>query len=327
MTGATGFVGRHVVAELVRRGFAVRALVRDRAKARDVLPRGEIVAIVEGEALAEGVARELARGADACIHLIGIIREESGGQTFQRMHVQATRAVVDACAAGGPKRYLHMSALGVSPEGKSAYQKTKWEAEQIVRRSGSGGAGGDGLEWTIFRPSLIHGAQGEFVQMIKGLCSGQEPPYYFIPYFTRAVVDQRVPMGTVTQTSARVSPVWVDDVARAFVEAISRPETVGEVYNLVGPDELTWPELLTALRDAIPGTNHTLQPWGIPGSRGIAVAKVARVLGLGGMLPFDEGQVHMAMEDSTAERSKVRAHLGLEPRAFAAALDEYAARA
>jgi NADH dehydrogenase len=334
VTGATGFVGRYIVRELLQRGYGARALVRERAKAREVLPmQAPGLALVEGDILAEGVAAELLRGADACIHLIGIIREDPGaGVTFKRMHVEATRAVVRACeaesaAAGRALRLVHMSALGVGPEGPSPYQKTKWEAEQIVRRSGRGGAvaeGGEGLEWTIFRPSLIHGPDGEFVQMVRGLASGQEAPYYFIPYFTRRVEDTSVPMGPVRNESALVAPIAVEDVARAFVASLDRPSAVGEVYNLVGPDTLTWPEVLITLRDRLPGTNHRLIPWGIPGTTGVAVARIARRLGLASLLPFGESEPAMAMEDSVAERAKVAAHLGLQPRPFAEAVEAYA---
>jgi nucleoside-diphosphate-sugar epimerase len=337
VTGATGFVGRYIVRELLERGYGARALVRDRSKARGVLPRqAPGLALVEGDILAEGAAAELVRGVDACIHLIGIIREDPGaGVTFKRMHVEATRAVVRACevesgATGRARRLIHMSALGADPEGPAPYQKSKWESEQFVRHSGRGGAvaeGGEGLEWTIFRPSLIHGPDGEFVQMVRGLASGQEAPYYFIPYFTRRVVDTSVPMGPVRNESALVSPIAVEDVARAFVAAIDRPQTFGEVYNLVGPDTLTWPELLITLRDHLPGTSRSLVPWGIPGTTGVAVARIARRLGLASILPFGESEPAMAMEDSTAERAKVVAHLGLEPRPFAEAVESYAAAA
>jgi uncharacterized protein YbjT (DUF2867 family) len=319
VTGATGFVGRYVVTELLRRGVSVRALGRSRDKAREVLSRDAALTFVEGDALNPKALPELLRGATACIHLIGIIRESGGGQTFQRVHVDTTRAVADACAAAGVGRLLHMSALGAGPEGRAKYQKTKWEAEQIVRRSG--------LAWTIFRPSLIHGAEGEFIQMVKGMCSGQEPPYYFLPYFSRSgPADDRVPLGGSAWESAKVQPVAVEDVAAAFAEALVRPETVGEIYNLVGPDVMDWPELLTTLRDTVPSCHTKLAPWHIPGAHGAIIAKAAKALGLGGLLPFDEGQAIMATQDSVSETAKAAAHLGLNPRPFRAAVAGYAGR-
>ena len=319
VTGATGFVGRYVVRALLERGHTVRALARTAESARGTLPAHARLTVVQGNVVEAGVPAELLRGATACIHLIGIIREAGGGQTFQRVHVEATQAMVDACREAGVGRFLHMSALGAGPEGPSKYQKTKWEGEQVVRRSG--------LAWTIFRPSIIHGAEGEFIQMVKRMCSGQEPPYYFIPYFSRpGPADTRVPLGSSAWESAKVQPVAVEDVAAAFVAALERPVTIGEIYNLVGPDVMDWPQMLTFLRDAIPSCHSRLEPWHIPGTHGAMIARAAKVFGLGGLLPFDEGQALMAMQDSVSETGKARAHLGVSPRPFREAVAAYAGR-
>ncbi|HYE02460.1 MAG TPA: NAD(P)H-binding protein, partial [Phycisphaerales bacterium] len=307
---------------LLARGHAVRALVRDVARVRGVLPEEALdrraLALVTGDALDPGAVRELTRGCGAVVHLVGIIRPE-GGQTFHKLHVEATRNVIGACQATGADRLIHVSALGIGPEGASAYQKTKWEAEVLVRRSG--------LAWTIFRPSFIHGPEGEFVQMVKGMASGQEPPWYFMPYFTRKRVDDRVPLGAAIPEPARVQPVAVEDVAEAVARALENPRARGEIYNLVGPDVLAWPELLRLMRDGLPGANHGMPIAGVPGDLAMVAAKVAAALGLGNLMPYDAGQAIMAMQDSTAETSKVRAHLGLTPRPFAETFAAYAARA
>lgn len=321
VTGATGFVGRYVVRELLRRGYRVRALIRDMKKAREVFPDATGIEYVVGRALDGTSPAKLVHEADACINLIGIIRESRGDaagdpQTFQAMHVEVPRALTAACQEAGVKRFLHMSALGASPEGRAAYQRTKFEGEQVVRRTA--------LEWTIFRPSFIHGAEGEFVQMVSDMCSGQAPPWYFIPYFGRPVVDDRVPLGGVHLEPAKIQPVAVEDVATAFAEALNRPQTIGEIYNLVGPDVFTWPEVLQFFRDTLPGASHNMPVAAVPGEASVKAAKVAKTLGLAGLLPFDEGQAIMAMEDSTSELHKVREHLGLTPRPFKQTVLEYA---
>jgi uncharacterized protein YbjT (DUF2867 family) len=162
--------------------------------------------------------------------------------------------------------------------------------------------------------------------MIKCMASGQQAPWYFMPYFSREVVDESVPLGPTRSESAEIQPVAVEDVAWCFAEALERHATIGEVYNLVGPDVLTWPELLAIYRDNLPGTNRELPIGRMPGTHGIAIAKAAGLLGLGGLLPFDAGQAAMAMEDSTSELGKVRAHLGLSPRRFVPTVLEYAAK-
>lgn len=334
VTGASGFVGRYVVRELLSRGWSVRGLVRDVAKASEVLgadaARVEwVVGDVCDDAALGRLLRQPAGGpVDACIHLVGIIREVRGEstdrpQTFQRMHVEATRRVVDACRAAGVKRYVHMSALGVGPDGRAEYQKTKWEAERYVRRSFDDGTD---LDWTIFRPSLIHGPDAEFIQMIAGVCAGEVPPFCFLPYFARRQVDLRVPAGRVDWVAPSVQPVAVEDVAFAFAEAIARPQSIGEVYNLVGPDALTWPTALECLRDTIPGSNTKLKPFFVPGEHAAAIATVAGALGLGRLLPFDRGQALMGAEDSVADPTKAKLDLGLTPRPFRQTLAAYASQ-
>jgi len=329
VTGATGFVGRYIVRELAGRGHTVRVLVRDVAKAREVFGAAlSKLEVVVGDACDRVALGKLTSRADACIHLVGIIREVRGesadlAQTFQRMHIGATHAVVDACRGSRVKRYVHMSALGVGPDARAEYQRTKWEAERYVRR---GFGDGTDLDWTIFRPGVIHGPDGEFIQLMHDLCTGDIPPFFFLPYFARKRLDESVPAGRVDWVAPKVQPIAVEDVAFSFVEAISRPETVGEIYNLVGPDVLSWPEMLEFLRDTLPGTKKGLVPFHIPGEHAAIMATVAKTLGIGRLLPFDRGQALMGMEDSTAELNKVGADLGLRPRKFRETVRNYAAR-
>ncbi len=325
VTGCTGFVGRYLVRELLSRGHHVRGLIRDADKARAVFgatpPDG--LSTIIGDVCDADALDALVRNCDEVIHLVGIIREERGEsidqpQSFERMHVQATRSIVEACQRAGVGRYLHMSALTVGPEGRSAYQKTKWAAEQVVRRSG--------LDWTIFRPGLIHGPDGEFIQMMAELASGESPPYLFIPYFARGRVDHRVVAGAVTFEPAKTQPVAVQDVAIAMANALETTRAVGEVYNLVGPETLDWRELAEFLRDTLHGTKKSLGVWYIPGEHAAAIARFANHVGLGKLLPFDEGQALMAIEDTTADPTKARADLNLNPRPFRRTVQEYAAQ-
>lgn len=339
VTGSTGFVGRAVVSELLRRGWTVRALVRDRKKANEVLGHHPSLSFVDGDVLDGTSPRRLLAGAGgepvvACVNLIGIIRETTGGQTFRRMHVQATQALVDACSdvwgagsgggtgggvgGGGVGRFVQMSALGVTPDSKAAYARTKYEGEQIVRRSG--------LNWTIFRPSLIHGADGEFIRMMHRIARAAMAPYVFMPYFAKLEIDGGVRTGADRLTTPRVQPIAVEDVAWSIAECLGRPESVGEVYNLVGPDEMEWPEMLETLRDELPGTMKTMQPFFVPGSHAAMIAKVAKTVGLGGLLPFDEGQAWMGQEDSIASGAKASEHLGLRAKPFRATVSGYADR-
>ena len=344
VTGSSGFVGRSVVGEMLARGWRIRGLARSLKNVKEMdrraseiaaevskargLPGGGSVDWFAGDVCDGAALDQLCTGADAVVHLVGIIREVRGGsgggggggkpQTFERMHVQATHAAIDAAKRAGIKRYVQMSALGVGAEGRSQYQKTKWAAEQAVRRSGLG--------WTIFRPALIHGQDSEFITMLTEIASGEKAPYFFIPYFVRAEEDRRVPMRFGDWEPAKVQPVLIDDVAYALAESLVRTDSMGEVYNLAGSEVLDWRSLSETIRDVVPGTNKKIGTWFIPGEHAAMAAKVAAAVGLGGLLPFDEGQALMAIEDSTADWTKAANDLGFTPQPFTETLRGYAGK-
>src|SRR5205085_3175227 len=103
----------------------------------------------------------------------------------------------------------------------------------------------------------------------------------FLPYFARKQLDTSVPAGRVDWIAPSVQPVAVEDVAFAFGAALERPESIGEIFNLVGPEVLKWPEMLEFFRDTLPGTNKALNPWFVPGEHAAIMATVAKALGLG----------------------------------------------
>lgn len=318
VTGASGFVGRSIVRELLSRGWAVRGLVRSRDKARKVLPKDDRLAIVQGDSLDEDTVSQLVAGASAAINTLGIIREAPHGQTFTKIHIQSVQVLVDACRGAGVRRIVHMSAIGVREDGPAEYQRSKWRGEEIIR--------GGGLDWTIFRPSTIHGVDGELVQMMKGWVQGKKAPWFFLPYFTRGVTRDDVPMAPVYREPSLTAPVAVEDVAWAFAECLERDETIGEIYNLTGPETFTWPELLLQFRRHIPGADPKLHPMGIPAELAAMKARFARVLGLKYLMPFDEGMALMGAEDTTAEPHKARVHLDFQPIALTERLPQYAAQ-
>lgn len=315
VTGATGFVGRHVVSELMSRGWSVRGLVRSTAKAGRVFA-DKAPDFVVGDVREPARLQELLDGACAVVHCIGIRKEVRPDVTFASMHTGATRAIVEASERARVKRFVHVSALGTRVNAASEYHRSKWEAEQIVRDAD--------LDWTILRPSIIHGADGEFVQMVRDWVLGRAAPRHFIPYFVRVERDPDNPLAPPKLVSAHVQPVSVDDVARAAAESLERDIAVHEVYPLVGPDTLDWPELLYAIRDALPMTHKDKKARPIPGVIAVAAAKAAGLVGLGNALPFGPSEPQMAMEDSVAPTTKLTEHLGFAPASFHSALAGYA---
>jgi uncharacterized protein YbjT (DUF2867 family) len=222
VTGATGYVGNSVCEALVQAGHSVVGLSRDGQKSKAAsgvaLALNPNVEYRAGDVASGTGLTEAMRGIEAVIHLVGIIAEK-GQQTFERVHVGGTRNVLEAAKTAGTKRYLQMSALGAGPQAASGYSSTKYQAEQLVQASG--------LDWTIFRPSLVFGKGDDFFgRVLKNLVS------------SGPIVPQ------IGDGSFPFRPVWVGDVAAAFVQALSNPATIGKTFNLVGPKEYTYKEMV-----------------------------------------------------------------------------------
>jgi NADH dehydrogenase len=196
-----------------------------------------------------------------------------------------------------------MSALGVRPGAVSTYHQTKYLAEQDVRNSP--------LDWTIFRPSLIHGPAGEFMQMEAKWARGTAPPFLFMPYFGAGAFGRG--------GAGMLQPIHVNDVARAFVDALENPKTVREIYPLGGPDRVSWPQLHRTVARAVVGRRRWILP--MP----VWKARLLTHIVPPSLLPFNRDQVIMSQEDNTADLAKFKSDFGWEPRSFEASLLEYAA--
>ncbi|MEK6643989.1 MAG: complex I NDUFA9 subunit family protein [Planctomycetota bacterium] len=315
VTGATGFVGRYVVRELVVRGHQPVCIARDierlSAQTRD-LGAGRVQAVAGGLSDPRALATAC-EGADAVIHLVGVIFEKPMiGQTFHRVHVEGTQRVVEAAKSAGVRRIVHMSALGARLNAPSEYHRTKAMAEGIVCESG--------LDYTIFRPSIIHGPDGEFMRMMRTfVCDMMVPsigfiptPFPVIPYFGDG--------------QARLQPVSVKDVAQCFVAALSEPATIGKAFDLGGPEAVTWKELYRICRATIPGAKAWKPIVGQPvWAAKLLAATVMKLPILPAILRFNSGQVDMSQEDSVCDSAPVERALGLRLRDFRKELADYAA--
>lgn len=220
VVGATGFVGRHLVAHLLDAGHTVRAVSRSGQRLPG-WPEGAVrtvAADIEGDA---GLTNAL-RGAEAVVHLVAIPREQRG-RTFERTNVAGVRHVVDAAREAGVRRFVHLSVLGAVDDPGLRYLRSKWQGEQIVRSSG--------LDWVILRPSLLFGEGDGFFSLIVTTLTRWSPGVVAIP----------------GDGSARFQPLSVDDLAIAAERSATEPERAGLTYELGGPGYLTYRQIVDAV--------------------------------------------------------------------------------
>ena len=220
VTGGTGFIGQRVVHALRAEGREVRCLVRGRARGAALEALGCQLAlgdVTDPESLRQAVA-----GCDVVVHLVAIIAGRP--EDFERVMAQGTRDLLETARAEGIRRFVLMSALGVSEETKelTPYYRAKWAMEESVRASG--------LEHVIFRPSFVFGCDGGV-----------------LPTFIRQVRWSPV-TPVIGSGEGRLQPIWVDDVAECFAEAVELPAAAGRTFELGGPDAVTWNELYDQIR-------------------------------------------------------------------------------
>ncbi len=215
VTGGTGFVGPKVVHALRAEGRDVRAVVRD-ASRTDTL-RNWGCELVEGDVTDAASLKRAAAGCDAVVHLVAIIT--GSASDFERVMVRGTENLVGAAQEAGVRRFVLMSALGVSEQTRSLtpYYASKWAMEAAVQASG--------LEHVIFRPSFVFGRDGGV-----------------LPTFIRQVRWSPV-TPVLGSGESRIQPIWVEDVAAYFAKSIDLPEAADRTFELGGPDQVTWNEL------------------------------------------------------------------------------------
>ena len=277
LVGGSGYVGSHMARYLLDQGYQVTVASR-----RGEGPLEGVRYVMADAAKNEGLL-EAAQGQEALIYLVGIIRER-GDQTFRQAHVEGVRHSLAAAKAVGISRFVHMSALGTARGTGSRYFETKAEGEELVQASG--------LEWTILRPSLIFGRGDAFFGgVLKGLVTAPIP---FIPL--------------IGDGSFVFRPIWVGDVAMAFEQALRRPSTIQRSYNLVGPKEYTFREMLLLVRDTL-GSRKPLLP--------IPLALMNLVVPIISPLPFSpitQDQYLQLKMGNTADPAYMRHAFNLEER-------------
>ena len=223
VTGGTGFVGGHVVHELRRRELPVRSLVRDVRKGSKLAAWGSELA--EGDVTDPASLRRSLDGVETVVHLVAI--RQGPPERFRRVMVEGTRDLLAAAKDAGVSRFVHMSALGTSEETKDLvpYYEAKWEMEQQVR--------GAAIPFVIFRPSFIFAPDGGILPTFRKLA-------------------KLAPVTPIIGTGRQqIQPIWADDLARYFADAAQRADVTGRLFELGGPDVVSWNEFWARLKRAL----------------------------------------------------------------------------
>jgi uncharacterized protein YbjT (DUF2867 family) len=235
VTGATGFIGPKIVHALRAGGRDVRCLIHHRPGTQLSNWGCELVKGDMTERASLGAAVD---GCDTVVHLVAIIAGKPAD--FERVMSQGTRDLVDAAKAAGVRRFVLMSALGLTHETRELvpYYRSKWDMEEAVS--------GSGIEHVIFRPSFVFGRDAGV-----------------LPMFVRQV--RWSPVTTIVGSGkTRLQPIWVEDVAGFFARAVDLPAAANQTFELGGPEAVTWNELFQRIKRVLGARRATVHlPFGL----------------------------------------------------------------
>lgn len=292
VVGGTGFVGSYVVDALLDAGHEPHLLVR--AGSEDKLHRASECTITKGDLDSSDAIDSVVSGCDAAIYLVGILREApSQGVTFEALQYRGAEAVAQAAKRAGVRRFLLMSANGID-SAETPYQTTKLRAEAMIRESG--------LDYTIFRPSIIFGdprGKMEFAtQLYQDMVRIPLPAVGFHTGLTPA------------HGEVLMSPVHVRDVADAFVNALGDDSAIGNCFVLGGPEVVSWPQMVQRIAAAV-GRKKFILP--MP----IGLMKLgATLFDWLPVFPVTRDQLTMLAGGNTAEPDELAQLIGRQPAEF-----------
>lgn len=299
--GGSGFVGRHVVRALAKAGYRVRVASRRPHLAQDLRVMGVVgqVQLVQANLRVPASVERALEGASGVVNLVGVLNE-SGRQTFSRLHALGAGTIAATAAAMGIERMIQVSAIGASADSASRYARTKAEGEASVLAALPGA--------TILRPSIVFGTEDGF----------------FNRFAAMARVAPALPLFGGGKT--RFQPVFAGDVGKAVLAAFERPETAGQTYELGGPGIYTFEELMRFILDEIDRPRLLLPlPWTI----GKVIATISELVGALPLMPTiitNDQLIQLQSDNVVSDGAKGLADLGIVGETVEAIVPSYLVR-
>jgi len=293
ITGATGYIGRHLVARLVQQGERPRCLVRDVKRAAALLPAGQ-VEIAQGDTTQAATLAAALQGVDTVVHAAFITADhkQSNGNHYYETNVQGTANLIKAAQAAGVTRIIEMSGLGTRPDKPGTYMQGRYQAEHMLKESG--------LDWTIIQPSVLFGKDAPFIKGLADLIR------------TSPVVP------LIGGGKMLFQPIYVEDVVTVVLKVLQEPErTNHKTYTIGGPEYYTFSQIIDALLHAM-HKNRIKAPAPLP-LIGIGAAVMEAVLP---RPPLTKAAMTLFTFDNITDINAVERDFGFTPMAFSKFLAE-----
>jgi uncharacterized protein YbjT (DUF2867 family) len=294
ITGATGYIGRHLVARLVEQGERPRCLVRDLNRAASVLPSGK-VELVQGATTDFATLQAAVNGIDTIVHAAFITADhkQSAGNHYEETNVQGTTNLVKAAKEAGVKRIVEISGLGTKPDKPGSYMQGRYLAEKMVKESG--------LAWTIIQPSVLFGKDAPF---IKGLAD----------LIRTAPVVPLIGGGKI-----RFQPIYVEDVVTVIIKVLQDPaRTTGKTYTIGGPAYYSFTQVIDELLHAM--HKKRIKAYAPTPLVGVGAAVMESVLP---KPPLTKAAMTLFTFDNTTDLNSVQRDFGFTPMSFTRYLEEH----
>jgi NADH dehydrogenase len=287
--GASGFIGTYLVLNLTQMGYRL-SLLSHQKDPDFISPRGQIET-QQGSIDDEESLLECFRGCDMAYHLVGIIAE-TRTKTFQKTVIEGTARVVSAAKKAGIKKLAYLSALGTAGNAGTRYHQSKWDAEQHIINSG--------LDYVIFRPSIVYGVGDKFINMIARMI--RRSP--FVP--------------VIGDGQYKLQPVYVEELCAVMAMASSKESASGRIFDIGGPEQLTYLEIVDIIKRTLNLKRGTLH---IP----LALARMAAYI-LERILkpaPLTRDQLKMMEAGSTCDQTVAEKEFGVRFSTLETQLQKY----